>query len=491
LIQKNNMGIVQRQSFKNTIVTYMGFGIGAVNVLFLFTKFLPNDYHGLVAYVLSTANIMMPLFALGVHNAMIKFYSGFKTRNIRNSFLCLMLILPLFMIIPFGFIGYLSFDFISNLLSEKNPIIKDYVWLIFIAAICFSYFEVFYSWAKVQMQSVFGNFMKEVFHRIGILLLLIGIYLKWLSVDQFLYAVIVVYMIRTLIMMCYAFSIKAPVFKLAKIPNLSAIIKYTLLIIIAGSIANIILEIDKFMIGQYIEIEKVAFYGVAIYIATVIGVPARSMHQITNPITATLLNNKDALGLENLYKKSSLNLFIISGFIFLIIVLNINELYKIIPQEFSGGLYVVFLVGLAKLSDNLIGNNNAILFNSDYYRVVLILGALLALMAVVMNIVLIPSYGINGAAFATFFAIIIYNILKLWFVYIKFKMQPFSINTLKTLGLIIGFIGLFYFWDFSFHPIVNIGLKSLIVGLIYGITVYLLNFSEDISGILNKWFKRG
>lgn len=483
------MGIVANQSFKNTIITYLGFGIGAFNVLFLFTKFLPNDYHGLVAFVLSTANIMMPLFALGVHNAIIKFYSSFKTPNSINSFLTLMLILPLIVILPVGFIGYVSFDFISNLLSKENAIIKDYVGLIFIAAVCFSYFEVFYSWAKVQMQSVFGNFMKEVFHRVGILFLFVLIYFEWLSVNQFIYGVVIVYIMRTIIMMLYAFSIRRPKIKFGKIPNLSSIIKYTLLIIIAGSVANIILEIDKFMIGQYIQIEKVAFYGVAIYIATVIGVPARSMYQITNPVTAVLLNKKDISGLNILYKKSSLNLFIISGFIFLLIVLNINELYKIIPVEFSGGLIVVFLVGTAKLSDNLIGNNNAILFNSDYYRIVLWLGILLAIIAVVLNMLLIPSYGINGAAFATFISILIYNVAKVFFVYAKFKMMPFTINTFKTVVLILIFIGMFYFWEFPFHPIVNIALKSIIVGLCYGFVVYILNLSEDITSILNKFFR--
>ena len=70
------MGIVQNQTFKNTIITYFGFGIGAINVLFLFTHFLEDDYHGLVAFVLSTSIIMMPLFALGVHNSIIKFYSS-------------------------------------------------------------------------------------------------------------------------------------------------------------------------------------------------------------------------------------------------------------------------------------------------------------------------------------------------------------------------------------------------------------------------------
>lgn len=430
------MGIVQNQSFKNTITTYIGFGIGAINILFLYTHFLSDEYHGLVAFVLSTANIMMPLFALGVHNTIIKYYSTFKTRNNINSFLTLMLFMPLMIIIPIGLIGYISFDFISETLSAKNAIIKDYVWLIFIAAICFSYFEVFYSWAKVQMQSVFGNFMKEVFHRIGIFILFGLIYLKYISVSQFLYGVIIIYIIRVIIMMFYAFGIRRPVFRFGKVPNLNSIIKYSILIIIAGSIATIILEIDKFMIGEILIIENVAYYGVAIYIATVIGVPARSMYQITNPITAKLLNENNHKGLENLYKKSSLNLFIISGLIFLLIVLNINELYEIIPEKFSGALLVVFLVSLAKLSDNIMGNNNAILFNSKHYKAVLFFGILLAILAIGLNIWLIPKLGVDGAALATVISIFIYNATKLIFVYIKFDMSPFTSNTVKTLSLI-------------------------------------------------------
>jgi len=166
------MGIVINQSFKNTISTYVGFGIGAINTLFLYTNFMSDMYYGLIAFILSTANIMMPLMAFGTHNTLIKFYSSYKTRNSINSFLSLMLFLPLLLIIPIGLIGYFAFDFISDLLSQKNPIIKDYVWLIYISAIAFAYFEVFYSWTKVQLQSVFGNFMKEVFHRVGVMILL-------------------------------------------------------------------------------------------------------------------------------------------------------------------------------------------------------------------------------------------------------------------------------------------------------------------------------
>lgn len=484
------MGIVLNQSSKNFVITYLGFGIGAINVLFLYTYFLPNDYHGLVGYILSTAAVMMPILALGTHNTIIKFYSSFKTRNSINSFLTLMLLFPLLAMIPVGIIGCFSYEIISNLLSKENEIIKDYVWLIYIAAICFAYFEIFYAWAKVQMKSVFGNFMKEVFHRIGILFLFIGIYYKWMSVDVFLYGIIIIYMLRTLIMMVYAFALRRPILRFKKLSNVSSIIKYSLLIIIAGSVASIILEIDKFMLGQYIVIDNIAFYGVAIFIATVIGVPSRAMHQITNPITAKFLNDNDKVGLKNLYKKSSINLFIIGGFVFLLIILNINELYTILPEEFRGGVLVVFLVGLAKLIDNLIGNNNAILFNSNYYRIVLFLGFILAILAVLLNAILIPIYGIYGAAYATFISIVVYNICKVGFVYVKFKMIPFTLNTFKTIIVLGTFICAFYFWEFPFHPILNIILKSMFISLFYAIIVYRFNLSEDITIILNKYLKK-
>lgn len=484
------MGVVVNQSIKNTIVTYLGFGIGAINVLFLYTSFLSDEYFGLVSYLLSTANIMMPLMAFGVHNTIVKFYSSFKTKQSQNSFLTLMLFLPLLVIIPFGLIGHFAFSYISSWLAADNKIVVDYVWLIYIAAITFAYFEVFYAWSKVQMQTVFGNFMKEVFHRLCTTLLLLMLHAGYLSVNQFIYSVVGVYALRMLIMKLYAFSLRLPKLKFERIPNVSRILKYTTLIIVAGSVANVILEIDKFMINRYEAIENVAYYGVAIYIATVIGVPYRSMYQIVNPLTAKLLNEKNKIDLKILYQKSSLTLFIISGFIFLMIILNINELYKLINESYVDGLIVVFIIGLTKLSDSLLGNNNAILFNSDYYRMVLVLGVFLAVLTIVLNMVFIPLYGINGAAFATFIAILIYNISKILFVYFKFKILPFSANTIKVVLLLLVCLGVFYFWDFKFHPVLNIALKSLLITMFYGFVVYALHLSDDISILLNKIFRR-
>lgn len=483
------MGIVLNQSFKNTISTYVGFGIGALNTLFLYTNFLTDEYYGLVAFLLSAANIMMPFMAFGVHNAIIKYYSSFKTKNSINSFLTLMLFLPLVFIIPSGFIGYFAYDTIGGLLSKENPIVESYVWHILILAITMAYFEIFFAWSKVQMQTVFGNIMKEIFHRVCIMILLFAVYIDWISVDQFIEALVGVYVLRMIIMKVYAYSVRFPKLKFNRIENLKSIINYAFLIIIAGSVSMLILDIDKFMIGRILKIEQVAYYSVAIFIATVIAVPQRAMHQIMMPLTAKYLNENDKLPLEDLYKRSSLSLLVISGLIFLLIILNINQLYKILPQEFTGGLFVVVIVSLAKLYDNSLGNNNAILFNSDYYRMVLFFGVLLAIMAIVLNVLFIPIYGIEGSAFATFLAVFIYNTIKVIFVRYKFNIQPFTLDSLKIGLLILAFLLIFYYWDFPFYPIINIVLKSALIGLTYLICIFKLNVSEDISTQIKKYLK--
>ena len=483
------MGVVASQSFKNIISTYLGFFIGAINTLFLYTEFLSDEYYGMVGYMLSLAYVIMPLMAFGAHNTLVKFYSSFKTRISLNSFLTLMLFLPICVIIPLSLIIYMSYDVIAGFLSEKNEIIKNYLWHTVIIAIALAYFEVFFAWAKVQMQTVFGNFMKEVFHRVGAMLLLFLLHFEIVNLEQFMLGLVMIYVLRTLVMSIHAFSVKLPVIIFKRVANLRNILKYSILIIIAGSVATILLDVDKVMLGQYIDIKEIAYYNVAIFTASVIAVPQRSMHQILSPLSAKYLNEKDFDALEDLYKRSSLNLFIVGGFIFLLIVLNINQLYYIIPEEFSKGLLVVFMISFTKLYDNALGSNNAILFNSDYYRIVLVLGIFLVILMILLNVIFIPILGINGAGIATFLAVFTYNSIKLFFVYRKFKMFPFTNYTFKIGLLLLASVLLFYFWEFPFHPIINIGLKSTLITLIYVFVVYRFNFSDDISILINKYLK--
>ncbi len=485
------MGIVLKQSFKNTLVTYLGFGIGAINTLFLYTRFLTDEYYGLVGVLLSAAAVLMPILAFGVPNTMIKFYSGYKKESIDiDAFLTLMLLLPLVLIFPIVIISYVSYDVIGSFLSKKNPIVKGYIWYIFLVGMAMAYFEVFYAWAKVQMKSVFGNFMKEVFVRLCVSILLILVYFKIISVETFLKALVVVYILRTLIMKVYAYYLRKPKLNFNFPANTKLILSYSSLIILGASAAAILLEVDKVMINQYIKIENVAYYSVAIFIATVIAVPSRAMHQIAYPLTGEIMNRKDTIALKQLYQRSSLTLFIVAGLIYLLIILNLNDLYTFLPENYSKGFLVVLLIGLAKVFDALLGNVNAILYNSDYYKTVMFLGAFLAICTILFNMWLIPNYGLIGAAYATFLAISIYNILKIIFVKIKFNILPFSIDTAKVLLLLIVLGVGFYFLQLPFNPVFNIIIKSLLIVLLFVGVIYKFKISDDVYGVLSKFLNK-
>lgn len=482
------MGIVIKQSIKNTIVTFIGFAIGAINVLYMYPVFLGKDYLGLTNYVLSAANILYPILSFGIQNTLIKFFNeNNKTEEDLSSYFSYMLLLPLLIIIPFFALFYAFYENIASYESAKNSIVYDFVWEIPLIAMFIGYFEIFYAWLRAHMKSVFGSFVKEVFVRILVTISLFAVYFKFITLPQFIHSLVLVYGISLLVIIYYANKVK-PIQLNKKFPkNTKSIFVFTIFIILSASVANMLLDIDKYMINQFLKIENIAFYSLAVYLAMVISVPQRAMHQITYPITAKLMSENKWQELNELYKKSSVTLQVIGGLIYVGILVNIKQLYALLPDEgYDQGLFVVFTIGLSKYFDVILGNNNSIIFNSKYYKAVLVLGVLLVFVIVGLNLIFIPKYGIDGAALATLIAIGMYSLAKLLFVVFKMKLFPFTKNTIVsfviTLMLFLGF----YFWEFPFHPIVNIGLKSAIISFLYLSLHYYFKVSSDINFVIRN-----
>ncbi len=481
------MGIVFKQSFKNTVIIYLAFAFGGVNALFLYTNILEDEYYGLVTFLLSTANLMMPITAFGVQYTIIKFFSSYSTKEEKDKFLSSAVLLPLLVAIPIGFLGNVFYEKISIFLSIKNPIIKEYTYIIYLIAIATAYFEVFYAWSKVQLQSVFGNILKELWNRVVVLFLLLLVFFDVISKPQFVYLLTAAYFLRTFVMVWYALQQYLPKFTFSLPDNFTEILKYSIYIILAGSAGAFLLDIDKFMIPQKKAIEMVAYYSVGVYIGSVIEAPGRAMAQILQPLTAKAINENNSIEIASLYKRSSINLLLICGLFFLLINLNISEMYRLLDKEYADGILVVFMISFAKLFTMSLGNNGAIISNSKYYKILLPYGITMAFAVYYLNAWLIDAIGINGAALSTLIVIVVFNILKVWYVKSKFKMLPFTKKTVQLLIVLLLFFVAFYFWNFSFHPIVNILLKSSIITVLYVFVVKKIHISDEINSLLDKY----
>lgn len=483
------MGIVLKQSFKNTVTIYGAFAIGGINALFLYTAFLEDTYYGLVTFLLSTANILMPFVAFGVQYTILKFYSSYTDKIERDKFLSIALFLPLLVAIPIGFLGVQFYDTVTSFLSIENPVIEEYVPVIYLVAIATAYFEIFYAWSKVQMQSVYGNLLKELFSRVAAMLLLFCVYFEFITVEEFIWYLTAAYFIRVSLMAGYALKLYRPKFSLAPPDNIREILKYSFYIILAGAAGTILLDIDKFMIPQKEAIALTAYYSVGVYIGSVVETPGRAMAQILQPLIAKAINTKDMQEVGKLYKKSSINLLAISGLVFLLINLNIIEMYELLPEKFRGGVWVVLMISLAKLYHMFLGGNGAIISNSKYYKILLPYGIAMTISVVVLNYYLIDVLSIEGAALSTLLVVLVFNTFKLIYVKRKFNLYPFTSKTGILFAVIIGFYGLFVFWDFEFHPFINIILKSTLLAVFYLLVIYKLKISDDINTLLKKLLK--
>ena len=478
------MGIVVNQSYKNIIIISIALVIGGVNTLYFYPVFLKAEYYGLVVFLLATSNLLQPLISFGSQHTIIKYFSSYNSAKEKDVFMSSIIFLPILTIIPICYLVVQFHDIIASFLSLKNPIIESYVWVIFLVAFATSYFEVFYSWARVQLKSVFGNFLKEIYPRVSIFILLLLVFFDIISKENFVWYLTGFYYLRLLIMIAYSLKLYTPNFYFKLPVNTKQILSYSIYIFLAGSAASILIDIDKFMIPQKEAISQTAFYAVAVFIATVVEIPGRALFQIVNPLVAKALNTNNFTELKMLYKESSLNLLIISGLFFLLINLNIVPFYELMDNPSYGtAVWVVLMISLSKLILMSFGCGPAILATSKFYKITLPFSIGMALSVYFLNDYLIDLMGINGAALSTLIVVAVFTFLKIIYLKSKLNLSPYSFSSVKTLFIIGSLFLIFENISFPFKGISLIIINSLIIGLVYTLVVYYSN----LSGTLNKF----
>ena len=484
------MSIVVKQSFFNLITIGVAFIIGAVNTLYLYPTFLGSKLQGLVIALLAISNILQPFLSFGTQHAVIRFYSRYRSSKEKNAVLTLSLIIPIIVtaiVIP---LFYIYYDQIKVLLFQTENAFSQYAYVILFIAVSTSFFEIFYSWVRVKLKSVFGNFLKELYPRLLVTFLLISYTLDYLDFENFILYLIYGYYLRLLIVMVYSFIINKPKISFYFKNDFKEILRYSFLILLSGAASSIILDIDKSMLSSILTVENVAYYSVAIFIAAVIEIPGRAMFQILSPIVAEVINKNNKKKLKYLLKKSSTNLVLVSSLFFLIINLNLNDFYEMLNQEgYNKGIPIVIIVSFAKLYSMSIGCINNIISNSKYYYYIFWFSIISSVLAVVLNLYLIQDYGIIGAAYATFLVILIMNSLKLYLVNIKFKIHPYSYDTIKIIILTTFIYIIFNNLKLTFEPVISIAVKSALILILYTLAAYIFKLSDDVNIFIDKFNK--
>jgi len=420
------MSSLYKQSVVNAVSTYAGFALGALNTLVLYVHVLEVTTYGLLSWVLAAATLMMPWMTMGVPNTLLKFFPAIDDDREKAKFLGWMLWWPLVIVIPMGILVAMWGDVAAEHWVQSPDKVAPYLMHFWAIGALMAYFEVFYSLAKARLRSVFGNVLKEVSHRLLTTVVLLMMYVGWISSDQLFFALVLIYLVRTLAMAMYSVAIVRPVLAWGIPSFFRDYLSYGLFVVLGTAVALVILEIDKVMIHQFLPLSEVAYYTVAVFMATMVSVPARATHQIALPLSAQWIASGQWEVLKSRYLESAIQLSWTSGWVLLVLWSTAPDLFSLLPDGYQSALWVLLLIGISKWMEASMGINNALLLNAPKYKWVLYTGVVMAICTIGFNLWLIPQFGIIGAAWASLAAMLLYQCAKVWAVYSWIKVHPWQ-----------------------------------------------------------------
>ena len=417
-----------RQIRLNGLFTAFGFVLGAVNVLLLYTRVFSPEIYGIISFILASATLLFPLVSLGMQQTILRYYdSGDEFQQEQIVRLSLQLIrffsfLVIVVVILFG-------TTIATGLSSDQKITVKAVYAIAAVGILMAYFEVFFTLAKVHFKTTTGVFLKEVFPRLGILLILGSHFIiQPLKLELFLALTCLLYLLRALLMGIMAYALKP--FRLLQIGTLRAynqLLGYSGLVVLGSGLSLAFLEIDKVMLYALSSSSNVALYTVFIFIATTIAIPLRSIQPLYNAECAALQQRQKIDELSKLVQRA-ISISSYYGAFILGALLSFQPLLRsFLPVEYHSAFFIFPLLLLLKLIDSSFTPINSLFYYSKFYKTYLLFSLVFLLAMILLNLLLIPLYGMFGAAIATSLSVLLFGVVKVWASY-----SLLCIKTLKT-----------------------------------------------------------
>jgi O-antigen/teichoic acid export membrane protein len=449
----------------------------------------------------SAATLFTPLAQLGSTSIILRYYHYFKhSKPHKYSFLRISLLI--------AFLGFLLFSLVILIFRkqfigfyiEKSPLIVDYYYTLIPLTFFLVFWGILDALYMSNLRTIFIIFTKEVLLRLLVTLLLITFIFQLITFHNFVYLWVGTYGFIFLLLVVYLQKNKSLEINLKELfqRNIKAdissrrgeIIEYGFYSLLGTGGSMLIANIDTLMIGALLGTKDAGIYMTVFFIGKVIEIPRRSIGRIINPLIADASQKKDMQSIKYIYNRVSINQLIIGLFLALLIWINIDSVFKLMPNGniYRAGKYVVMWIMIGKLIDMAAGVNSEILSYSKYYRFNILSIAFLALIAVFTNYIFIPIYGISGAALATALSILSYNIIKYVYIWIKLKLQPLDFSFVKA--ILVGSISFFIIFTLPDlgHPILNIFFRSAIFTICYGTLILGSKASEDINSFVAKWY---
>ncbi len=270
---------------------------------------------------------------------------------------------------------------------------------------------------------------------------------------------------------------------------------YTGFLILSAVASVLAPSLSSFFITAQLGLDSTGVFAIATYIAVMVSIPSRALNAISQPQLADALKNNDTAQASTLLKQASNNLFFVGMFILLVIWVNIDLIFHILPngETYAVATNVVWILGVSQLLVSTFSLSLSAINYSKHYYFSLIFSALLTISAIVLNNYLIPSWGMDGAAIANLLSYALYYICLLVVARLFVGVNMLCKGHLQTLVVALAVVALNALCQ-TYLPQMNIWLSAILrsVVLLGGAAViaYAWRISPDINGVIQATIKK-
>lgn len=234
----------------------------------------------------------------------------------------------------------------------------------------------------------------------------------------------------------------------------------TLPLFLTGFTYLFLTHTDRILIGFYMSSQEVGIYVAAFSIAGLTISIALAFSFLFLPVISEYFAENDINSMKKIFSSITKWIFLLTFPIVIYFVLYSKDIIRIIygdPFVIGSSVLIILSLGIAFFA--LTGMSGNILIAITKTKLNLISEIIGAISNVILNIILIPQYGIIGAAIGTSLSLSLRNISSLAFVYKELKIHPYNINYVKiilisifSLGIISFLLKTFFdsYWSFLF-----------------------------------------
>lgn len=504
------MGVIAKQSIRGTIVTYLGVAVGFVTTFFVITRFLTAEEIGLARVLIDAATLFIGLAQLGTNSSILRFYPYFASNqqsaiahrannqqsDNEHGFFFWTLVVPMLGFLLVAMLFLVCYAPLSAWFGEKSPLFVNYYYLVLPLAFFMLYQTVFETNANVRMHIVVPRAVRELLTRIGLLVVYLLYAFDVLTMDGFVFSLIGVYALAALCNAVYLFSLGdislKPDFGYLKQnrPLVRKYLLYTAFLILSAVVSVLAPTLSSFFITAEMGLSFTGIFAIATYMAVMVSIPYRSLTAIASPQLSMAIKQGDRDEAGNLLAQVSGNLLLVGGLILAVIWVNIDLIFAILPNgaTYAVARRTVLLLGLGQLFVATFQFALTALSYSRFYPFSLLFSFILTALALVLNNLFIPRWGMDGAALATLIADVVYYTLAVVTVRLVLGRPILTRRHLLTIVLLVLLFAANWLC-LRFMPISNIWLSSILRSLLIVITAafaYRWQLSPELTNYLTS-----